>query len=417
MISYHVGWLDDALSLFSAPTVMIRNRVFQCRFRGIPVLLFFALKFSQESWMLQKALILLFICVSVAGFVSCGKTGSHYVYAAVPASSQLAVFREDPFSGVLTQLSESPYTVGSGAQSLVIHPSGKFLYVANSGQGENDVSLFDINSDGTVTEVTPRTSVGTLPFLLAMDSAGSYLYVANALSNNISVFSIDASQGTLSPVAGSPFSINLSPKNMQLAPSGKFLYVSAPSQPTGVVAVFSVNAGALSLVTFTFTADNNPAGLAIDPSGSFLYTANATASSISIYCIVPAPCTPPGQPGPSGTLQQVPQSPLADTFQHPVALIVDPTGKFLYVANQGSNNISTYSITSGTGFPVVITDSPFGSESQPSFLVADPNGKYLYVGNQTGSAGIQAFGVSSGSLNSIATYSVGNSPTSIAVLQ
>ncbi|HXO33995.1 MAG TPA: beta-propeller fold lactonase family protein [Candidatus Acidoferrales bacterium] len=366
--------------------------------------------------MLQKALILVLICVSVAGFVSCGKTGSHYVYAAIPATSQLAVFREDPFSGVLTQLSESPYPVGSGAQSVVIHPSGKFLYVANSGQGENDVSLFDINGDGTVSEVTPRTSVGTLPFLLALDSAGSYLYVANALSNNISVFSIDATNGTLTPVVGSPFSINLSPKNMQLAPSGKFLYVSAPSQPTGVVAVFSVNAGALSLVAFTLTADNNPAGLAIDPSGSFLYTANATASSISIYCIVPAPCT--RQPaGPSGTLQSVAQSPLADTFQHPVALIVDPTGKFLYVANQGSNNISTYSITSGTGFPVVITDSPFGTESQPSFLVADPNGKYLFVGNQTGSAGIQAFGVSSGSLNSIATYSVGNSPTSIAVLQ
>ena len=367
--------------------------------------------------MLQKALVLVFICASVAGFVSCGKTASHYVYAAIPAASQLAVFREDPFSGVLTQLSQSPYTVGSGAQSVVIHPSGKFLYVANSGQGENDVSLFDIGSDGTVSEVSPRTSVGTLPFLLAMDPAGSYLYVANALSNNISVFSIDASKGILAPITGSPFSINLSPKSMQLAPSGKFLYVSAPSQPTGVVAVFSVNAGALSLVGFTNTADNNPSGLAIDPSGSFLYTANSTASSISIYCIVPAPCTPPGQPGPSGTLQQVPQSPLADTFQHPVALIVDPTGKFLYVANQGSNNISTYSITSGTGFPVVITDSPFGSESQPSFLAADPNGKYLYVGNQTGSAGIQAFGVSSGSLNSIATYSVGNTPTSIAVLQ
>ncbi|MGA9073744.1 MAG: beta-propeller fold lactonase family protein, partial [Candidatus Sulfotelmatobacter sp.] len=89
----------------------------------------------------------------------------------------------------------------------------------------------------------------------------------------------------------------------------------------------------------------------------------------------------------------------------------------LYVTNQGSSNISTYSITSGTGFPVAITDSPFGSETQPSFLVLDPNGKYLYVGNQSGSAGIQAFGVSSGSLNSIATYSVGNSPTSIAILQ
>jgi DNA-binding beta-propeller fold protein YncE len=116
-------------------------------------------------------------------------------------------------------------------------------------------------------------------------------------------------------------------------------------------------------------------------------------------------------------LTQVPQSPLADTQQHPVALIVDQAGKYLYVANQGSSNISSYSITSGTGFPVAITDSPFGAESQPSFLVLDPSGKYLYVGNQTGSAGIQAFGISSGSLNSIATYSVGNTPMSIAVLQ
>jgi 6-phosphogluconolactonase len=366
--------------------------------------------------MLQKALVLFLIFAGMIACVSCGKTGNHYIYAAIPAASQLAVFREDPYSGVLTQLSESPYTVGSGIQSVVIHPSGKYLYAANPGQGENDVSLFDINSDGTVSEITPRTAVGTLPFLLAMDPGGSFLYVANALSNNISVFSITAGTGALTPVAGSPFSINLSPKNMQISPSGNFLYVSAPSQPTGVVAVFSVNAGALSLVGFTPTADNDPSGLAIDPSGSYLYTANASANSISIYCIVPASCIT-GTPGPAGTLQQVPQSPLADAQQHPVALIVDSTGNYLYVANQGSSNIGTYSITSGTGFPVAITDSPFASEAQPSFLVADPNGKYLYVGNQSAAAGIQAFGVANGSLNTIFTYSVGNSPTSIAVLQ
>jgi 6-phosphogluconolactonase len=356
--------------------------------------------------MLQKALVVVLVLASTASLVSCGKTGSHYVYAAIPAASQLAVFREDPYSGVLTQLSTSPYTVGSGATSVVIHPSGKFLYIANPGQGENDVSLFDINSDGTVTEVTPRTPVGTLPFLLAMDNAGGFLYVANALSNSISAFSIDASSGVLTAVTGSPFSINLAAKNMKLSPSGNFLYVSGPSQPTGVVVVFSVNAGVISQVGFTSTADNDPSGLAIDPSGSYLYTANAAANSISIYSIAS-----------TGLLTQVPQSPLADTQQHPVALIVDQAGKYLYVANQGSSNISSYSITSGTGFPVAITDSPFGAESQPSFLVLDPSGKYLYVGNQTGSAGIQAFGISSGSLNSIATYSVGNTPMSIAVLQ
>jgi 6-phosphogluconolactonase len=174
-----------------------------------------------------------------------------------------------------------------------------------------------------------------------MDPAGNYLYVANALSNSISAFSIAASSGVLTAVAGSPFQINLSPKGMQLSPSGSFLYVSAPSSPTGVIAVFSVTAGVLSSspVGLTSTADNDPAGIAISPNGSYLYTANSTANSISIYSI-----------GSSGTLTQVPQSPLADPFQHPVALIVDPTGNYLYVTNQGSSNISTYSITSGTVF-------------------------------------------------------------------
>ncbi|MGA3348273.1 MAG: beta-propeller fold lactonase family protein [Candidatus Sulfotelmatobacter sp.] len=356
--------------------------------------------------MLRKALVLVLAVAGIVSFVSCGNTANHFVYATVPAVSQLVVFREDPFSGVLTQLSESPYSVGSGAQSVVIHPSGKYLYVANPGQGENDVSLFDINKDGTVSEVTPRTAVGTLPFILAMDPGGNYLYVANVLSNNISVFSIASGSGALTPITGSPFAINLSAKNMQIAPSGNFLYISAPSSPTGVIAAFSVNAGALSLIGVTATADNDPSGLAVDPKGAYLYAANAAADSISIYSIAS-----------TGTLTPVNGSPLADNFKNPVALTIDPTGSFLYVANQGSNNISTYTITSGTGFPVPVTDSPFGAETQPSFLVLDPNGKYLYVGNQTGSSGIQAFGNSSGSLNSIATYGVGNTPTSIAILQ
>jgi 6-phosphogluconolactonase (cycloisomerase 2 family) len=243
-----------------------------------------------------------------------------------------------------------------------------------------------------------------------MDPSGHYLYVANALSNNISVFSINNSGGstplgTLTPVNGSPFQINLSPKSMVIAPSGKYLYVSAPGELTGFIAVFSVNSGTLDLIGLTSTADNDPSALAINPAGSYLYAANFTADSISIYSIT------------SGLLTEVPQSPLADNYKNPVALTVDSTGGYLYVANQGSNNIGTYSISSDTGFPVAITDSPFGSESQPSFVVADPNGRYLYVGNEGTSAGLQAFGVSSGSLNSIATYSVGNSPTSIAVLQ
>jgi len=57
--------------------------VIRCRFSGSPVLLFFAFKFSQELRMLQKALVLVLVFASVAGLVSCGKTASHFVYAAI----------------------------------------------------------------------------------------------------------------------------------------------------------------------------------------------------------------------------------------------------------------------------------------------------------------------------------------------
>jgi 6-phosphogluconolactonase len=359
--------------------------------------------------MLRKLVVVVFLVAGLTCFLSCGKNGNLYLYATIPATNQLVVFREDPYSGVLTQLAESPYTVGSGAQAVVIHPSGKYLYVANAGQGENDVSLFDINTDGTVSEVTPRAPVGSLPDFLAMDPGGAYLYVANVGSNTLSVFSIDAGSGSLTAIKGSPFPINLGAINMQIAPSGKFLYISAaiqlnPAQSSGAIGIFSLNAGVPTFVGLTTTADTDPAGIAISPNGSYLYTANAAANSISIYSI-----------GSTGTLTQVTGSPLSASFQRPVAVSVDPKGQYLYVADQGSNNIASFSISSTTGFPAEVTDSPFACLTAPSFVIVDPNNSYLYVGNQASGSAIQGFGIDAGSLNTIASYSVGNTPTSITI--
>ncbi len=358
----------------------------------------------------RKLVVLVFLVASLAFSLSCGKSGNHYLYVAIPAANQLAVFREDPYSGVLTQLAESPYTVGSGAQAVVVHPSGKYLYVANAGQDENDVSLFDINSDGTVSEVTPRAPVGSLPDFLAMDPAGAYLYVANVGSNTLSVFSIDSGSGSLTPLKNSPFQTSLAAINMQIAPSGKFLYISAAiqsgTQPFGAIGVFSLNAGVPTFVSLTTTADTDPSGLAISPNGSYLYTANASANSVSIYSI-----------GSAGALTQVAGSPLSANFQRPVAVTVDPKGQYLYVANQAANNIASFSISSTTGFPAEVTDSPFACESSPSFVLLDPTSSYLYVGNQASGSAIQGFGVDAGSLNTIAGYPVGNTPTSITILQ
>jgi len=367
--------------------------------------------------MLQKALVLFLVLAGIAGLVGCGSTANHYVYATIPVANQIVAYREDPNSGVLTQISGSPYSVGEGARSLVIHPSGKFLYVANPGQGgtaENDISMFTIASDGTLTEASTRTSVApaaSVPQLLVMDSAGAFLYVMNTGSNNISVFSIDSGSGSLTQVAGSPFGIGAAPLNMLLAPSGNFLFVSLASQPNGLIATYSVTAGQLTLVGTASTAGINPYGLAIDASGSHLYAANnnGLSSSIAVFTI-----------DSSGLLAQVQGSPINDGYSDPLAMIFDPSGKYLYVANQGSNNIAAYTIDS-TGLPAALTTSTttnaFATESSPSFLANDPSGKYLLVGNQGTGAGIQLFGVSNGSLTARSTYSVGNTPSSIAVLQ
>jgi 6-phosphogluconolactonase len=372
--------------------------------------------------MLQKAIVLVFALAGIAGCMGCS-TSSHFVYATLPAASELAVYREDPYSGTLTELAGTPYTIGDGAHSVVIHPSGKFLYVANPGQGENDISLFKIASNGYVTELPPRTPIGSnasAPTLLLMDPSGNYLYVMNSTSDNISVFSIDSSSGVLAQVVGSPFSVGgLTPLNMRLTPSGSFLYVSVAGGQVGTtngsIAGFSVNAGILQqLSPFLTSADGvNPNGLEIDPSGSYLYVANTQSTSISIFTI-----SPPNMP--AGSLAEVQNSPLADIYSDPFSLLIDAKGQFLYVANQGSNNVAVYSLNS-SGLPVALTTSTsafaFTTETSPSVLAEDPNGNYLFVGNQGGGAGIQAFGVNSGNLNPLFTYNVGNTPSSIAVTQ
>ena len=197
--------------------------------------------------MLQKAAALFLACASMALCVSCGSTTSRYLYAALPTSDQIVVFREDPNSGILTQLASSPVTAGPSVHSLVVHPSSKFLYAANAGEG--DVSLFTISSSGALTEVT-RAVAGNQPTVLAMDPAGAYLYVANSGGQSISVFSIDPVHGTLSSVtqtsSGLTAPLGITPINIQVSPSGGFLYVTGAGQPAGYIEIFSLSQGVLT---------------------------------------------------------------------------------------------------------------------------------------------------------------------------
>jgi len=360
--------------------------------------------------MLKKAAAALLVCASVAMATRCGTTSNRFLYAAIPASNEIVIYREDPNAGVLTQLAGSPVTAGLGVEALVLHPSKKYLYAANSGQ--DNISLFTLNANGGITEVTPRTNAGTAPTVMVMDSAGTFLYVGNTGSKDISVFSIDSSSGALTPI-GQPttgsdrFRIGMSPLNMRLSPSDNILYVTGEPL-TGVVQAFAMNAGVFSdqpVPGSSFATGNNPFGMTISPGGDFLYTANKIDNSISEFKI-----------NADGTLTALPGSPIGETGTGPTALLIDNSGNYLYVANdQSSGNLLAYSIGSD-GSLALISNSQFSTGAQPNFMASDPSGKYLFVGNQSSPA-IQSLSVNTGSgiLTSVASYSVSGTPTSIVI--
>jgi len=358
--------------------------------------------------MLKKAAALLFVGASLIMWVSCSNNSSsgRYVYAAIPNANQILAYREDPNSGILTALSTSPVAAGPTVQSLAMHPSGKFLYAANSGEG--DVSLFTIAANGVLTESGSRIKVGApTPTILAIDQAGTFLYVGNAGTNNIAIFSIDASSGTLTAVPNSPFPVGLSPLNLKVTSAG-FLYVTGlgPTLTGGTIEVWSVSAVSTGALTFVnaFQSGTNPNGLAISPDGSHLYTANTADNSISEFSI-----------GSDGNLTPLNGSPIGESYSAPLSVAVESSGKFLYVSNEGSANIAAYAIGSD-GSLTLLTNSPFASAAQPSFIGVDPKGNYIFVGNQS-SPVIQPFSLdpSAGTLTSVATYSVGNAATSIVI--
>jgi len=120
------------------------------------------------------------------------------------------------------------------------------------------------------------------------------------------------------------------------------------------VATFAIGAdGSLTTLDGALTGWG-PWSVALDPAGHFAYTANSDTYSNSVSGFVIDHMT--------GVLSPIDNGEY-DAGNKPVWVAVDPTGTFLFVANQGSEDISTFAIDSGTGalskIGDVVTASPF----------------------------------------------------------
>ena len=151
--------------------------------------------------------------------------------------------------------------------------------------------------------------------------------------------------------------------------------------PSGTIHVFSLNSltGALTeLPGSPFNAGLVPQQLVVDPTGRFVYVTNSQSHDITALSVDPA----------SGTLTEMPGSPFL-IGATPVTSAIDPTGRFLYVfADNGGEFLYQYTIDSATGVLTAAISSPTLWEGQTTgvsinSIAFNPAGDHAYLGQLT----------------------------------
>ncbi|HET7347311.1 MAG TPA: beta-propeller fold lactonase family protein [Acidobacteriaceae bacterium] len=284
-----------------------------------------------------------------------------HLYVANHDSNSIAEFA----IGTNGQLSfgHSYTTPGTEPVSLAMNTTGTLLFVADYYQagfsdatpGAGALVVYPINSDGTL-----GTPVGTsgaafaplqcFPGGVAVSPDGKYAYATN--TNSVIVT-------TSAPTTGT-------------APATP---ATCPAQ--GTISGFSVasNGTLTPLPGSPYSAGSTPTGVAIDPTSRFLYATDSVQNQLIAYQIQP-----------SGSLYPLPNGPFT-TGTFPVSVVVDPRGLFIYVSNYNSSTLSEYALTQSTGAPSAGAAASFGTKAPtPTCIVVDPSlGRYVYTTDFTGS--------------------------------
>lgn len=246
---------------------------------------------------------------------------------------------------------------------------------------------YTVNSCGEFTATTPA-SVSTgyaypqdYAEEMAVDPLGRFAYVANLVSNasdeaTISMYTINPTTGVLTPTTPATVATGFFPQGIAIDPSGKFVYTANSDDNT--VSMFTINqtTGVLTPTTpatVSTGAGSSPGFVTVDPSGKFAYVSNQDNDTISMFTIDPAtgvltPTTPATVP----------------TLESPFAVTVDPSDKFAYVpdAYSHANGVSEYTVNSTTGVLTPMTPSYVTAGDSPVAVAVDPSSKYAYVANR-----------------------------------
>ena len=224
-------------------------------------------------------------------------TNASHTFVANYSGGSISVFGKSP-DGSLGTLQQVVQHVGSSSnpkrqQSPHVHmvqftPDQKHVLAADL--GTDKVYLYSYNPKSTSDVLVLKSSIdlpkGSGPRHLVVSKNGKFVYVLQELSGQISVLRLSDGALTIQSTASVLKTIDSTDATaaaIKISPDGRFLYASNRA-PANDLSMFKINAnGDLQFVTRTPTLGDGPRDFTIDPSGKFLLVANQKSNKVVVF--------------------------------------------------------------------------------------------------------------------------------------
>ncbi len=240
---------------------------------------------------------------------------------------------------------------------ISVDKTGKWVAASNYSGGS--FSIFPVNADGSVGAAAVVQHTGKGPNKERQEKAhvhsavftadNKYLLVADLGIDKLMVYAFDETTGAVKANAAASITVigGAGPRHIAFHPSQKFVYLT--EEMSGTIGAFSFIDGKLKLlqtisaVPEAYKGELNGADIHVSPGGKFLYASNrGEANNLAIYKIDET----------TGMLTIVGYQPTLGI--KPRNFNFDPSGNFLLVAHQDSDNISIFLVNHETG---LLTDT------------------------------------------------------------
>jgi 6-phosphogluconolactonase len=264
---------------------------------------------------------------------------------------KISAYSFDASTGKLS-LINTQSTEGDHPCYVAVHPSGKMVVAGNYTGG--NVAAFAVGSDGSLGKASSFPHSGSSinkdrqekPHVhcTVFTPDAKQLWVADLGIDKLVPYEVDPASQMLSPSLTEPIPVEpgSGPRHLTFDPVGKFAYLV--EELSGTVVVYKWKKNGLKMLQRLSTlspGQKNFAGSAdirVSPDGRYLYVSNrADYNNIAIFRIDPK----------KGTLSLRGHQPTGG--KAPRHMQFDPTGKFLLVGNQNSDQVVLFAYNAATG--------------------------------------------------------------------